>query len=96
MTDPNDPIDDALRGTPYLDDGSFTEGVMRILPPRTPRPRRAVLVVAGVASGLLGAATLGEPLAAAAVLLSATSVTALLLGGAALAAAAGILLRTPR
>jgi hypothetical protein len=96
MTDPHDPIDDALRGAPYLEDGSFTDGVMRELPPRAPRRRGAVLALAGVAAGLLGAATLGEPLAAAAVLLSATSVTALLLGGAALVAAAGILLRTTR
>ena len=96
MTDPHDPIDDALRGAPYREDGGFTEGVMRALPPRAPRRRGVVLVVAGVAAGLLGAATLGEPLADAAVLLSATSVTALLLGGAALVAAAGILLRTTR
>jgi hypothetical protein len=96
MTDPHDAIDDALRGTPYLDDGSFTDGVMKKLPPRAPRRRGAVLALAGVAAGLLGAAMLGEPLTAAAVLLSASSVTGLLLGGAVLVATAGVLLRTAR
>ncbi len=96
MTDPHDTIDDALRGSPYLDDGNFTNGVMGALPPRAPRRRGAVLLVAGVAAGLLGAATLGEPLAAAFVAIGATGTAGVLFLGTALAAGAGALLRWAR
>jgi peptidoglycan/LPS O-acetylase OafA/YrhL len=96
MTDPHDAIDDALRGSPYLDDGKFTDGVMGALPPRAPRRRGAVLLVAGVAAGLVGALTLGEPLASAALALGTTGAAGVLLLGTALAAGAGALLRRAR
>jgi hypothetical protein len=97
MTDPHDPIEAALREPAYLDDGKFTDGVMGALPPRQPRRRRgAVLLAAGVAAGLLGAATLGEPLAAALLALGTAGAAGVLLLGAALAAAAGALLRGAR
>jgi len=92
MTDPHDPIEAALREPAYLDDGKFTDGVMGALPPRQPRRRGAVLLAAGVAAGLLGAATLGEPLAAALLALGTAGAAGVLLLGAALAAAAGALL----
>jgi hypothetical protein len=96
MTDPHDPIEAALRDPAYLDDGKFTDGVMDALPPRQPRPRAAVLLAAGVTAGLVGAFTLGEPLAAAALALGTAGVAGVLLLGAALAAAAGALLRGAR
>jgi hypothetical protein len=96
MTDPHDPIEAALREPAYLDDGKFTDGVMGALPPRQPRRRVAVLLAAGVAAGLLGAATLGEPLAAALLALGTAGAAGVLLLGAALAAAAGALLRGAR
>jgi hypothetical protein len=96
MTDPQDPIEAALREPAYLDDGKFTDGVMGALPPRQPRRRVAVLLAAGVAAGLLGAATLGEPLAAALLALGTAGAAGVLLLGAALAAAAGALLRGAR
>ena len=96
MTDPHDPIEAALREPAYLDDGKFTDGVMGALPPRQPRRRGAVLLAAGVAAGLLGAATLGEPLAAALLALGTAGAAGVLLVGAALAAAAGALLRGAR
>jgi hypothetical protein len=96
MTDPHDPIEAALREPAYLDDGKFTDGVMGALPPRQPRRRVAVLLAAGVAAGLLGAATLGEPLAAALLALGTAGAAGVLLVGAALAAAAGALLRGAR
>ena len=96
MTHPADPVEAALRDADYLDDGTFTDGVMGALPPRRPRPRTAVLLVAGVLAGLVGAATLGEPIAAAVVALGASTATAMLLGGAVLALAAGVLLRAAR
>jgi peptidoglycan/LPS O-acetylase OafA/YrhL len=96
MTDPQDPIEAALREPAYLDDGKFTDGVMGALPPRQPRRRVAVLLAAGVAAGLLGAATLGEPLAAALLALGTAGAAGMLLLGAALAAAAGALLRGAR
>jgi hypothetical protein len=96
MTDPHDPIEAALREPAYLDDGKFTDGVMGALPPRQPRRRVAVLLAAGVAAGLLGAATLGEPLAAALLALGTAGAAGVLLVGAALAAAAGALLHGAR
>ena len=96
MNHPHDPIDAALRAPAYLEDGDFTEGVMRALPPRRARPRGRVLLVAGLLAAGVGAATLGEPLAAAAVVLSASSLTGLLLGGAALTLTVGALLRATR
>ena len=96
MTDPHDPIEAALRDPAYLDDGKFTESVMGALPPRQPRRRAAVLWAAGMAAGLVGAFTLGEPLTAAAVALGTTGAAGVLLLGAALAAAAGALLRGAR
>jgi hypothetical protein len=96
MTDPHDPIETSLRGSAYLDDEKFTDGVLDALPPRQPRRRGAVLLVAGVAAGLVGAFTLGEPLSAAAVAFGTTGAAGVLLLGAALAAAAGALLRGAR
>jgi hypothetical protein len=96
MTDPNDPIEAALRDSAYLDDGGFTDGVLGSLPAPAPRRRGAVLLVAGVAAGLVGAFTLGEPLAAAAVAFGTAGAAGVLLLGAALAAAAGALLRGAR
>lgn len=96
MSHPHDPIETALREPGYLQDGDFTEGVMRALPARRARPRGAILLAAGALAAGLGAATLGEPLAAAAVVLSASSLTGLLLGGAALTLTVGALLRATR
>ena len=96
MINPADPVEAALRDSAYLDDEEFTDGVMGALPPRRPRPRGAVLLVAGVVAGLVGAATLGEPITAAVVALGASTGTAMILGGAVLALAAGVLLRTAR
>ncbi len=96
MNDPYDPVETALRESPYLDDGTFTEGIMGALPPRRQSPRGAVLVVSGIVAGVVGAATLGEPVTAAVILLGATSTTGVLLGGAVVALAAGALLRATR
>ena len=96
MINPADPVEAALRDSTYLEDETFTDGVMGALPPRRPLPRAAVLLVAGVLAGLVGAATLGEPIAAAVVALGASTATAMLLGGAVLALAAGVLLRAAR
>ena len=96
MTIPADPVEAALRDSAYLEDETFTDGVMKALPPRRPRPRGAVLLVAGVVAGLVGAATLGEPISAAVVAFGASTATAMLLGGAVLALAAGALLRAAR
>ena len=96
MTNPADPVESALRHSAYLEDETFTDGVMGALPPRRPRLRSAVLLVAGVVAGLVGAATLGEPITAAVVALGASTVTATILGGAVLALAAGVLLRAAR
>ena len=96
MTHPADPVETALRDAAYLEDETFTDGVMGALPPRRPRPRAVVLLVSGVVAGMVGAATLGEPITAAVVALGASTATATLLGGAVLALAAGVLLRTAR
>jgi hypothetical protein len=96
MTHPHDPIDAALRAPAYLEDDHFTDGVMAALPPRRARPRAPVLLVASLVAAGLGAATLGEPVAAAAAVLSASSGTGLLLGGALLTLALGAFLRAAR
>ena len=96
MTNPADPVEAALHDSAYLEDETFTDGVMGALPPRRPRLRGAVLLVAGVVAGVVGAATLGEPISAAVVALGASTATAALLGGAVVAAAAGALIRTAR
>ncbi len=96
MTDPRDPAEEALRDAPYLDDGGFTEGILETLPPRRPDRRAAVLLVAGMAAAILGAATLGEPLMAVSVALGAGGTAGVLILGAAAAAAAGALLRSAR
>ena len=92
MNHPHDPIEDALRAPAYLEDGEFTTGVMEALPPRRARPRGAVLLVAGTVAAGLGAATLGEPVAAAMGAIGSAGTAGVLLLGAALAAAAGALL----
>jgi hypothetical protein len=96
MTHTPDPVDAALGDAGYLDDREFTEGVLAALPPRRGRPRTAVLLGAGAAAGLLGAITLGEPLAEAARLLGTGSLAGFLLVGAAITLAAGTFLRVAR
>jgi len=91
MNGPNDPVEDALRGPAYLDDGDFTNAVMAALPPRRRPLRGPVLVGSGIAAGLLGAVLLGEPVVAAGLALGTGGVAGAILLGTALAAAAGAL-----
>jgi hypothetical protein len=91
-----DPVESALRDAPYLDDGAFTAAVLEALPRRRAVPRRALLGLAALAAGLLGAVALGEPLAEAALALGASGGTALLLGGALLVLTGAALARAGR
>jgi predicted PurR-regulated permease PerM len=93
MNDPNDPLELALRETPYLEDGGFADGVMRALPPRREGRREKVLLVASVVAALVGAVTLGEAAIAVALALGAGGAAGFLILGAAAAAAAGVLIR---
>jgi hypothetical protein len=95
MTTIPDP-ETALRDAGYLDDRKFTDGVLAALPPRTARPRTAVLLAAGAAAGLLGAVTLGEPVVEAALVLGGSGVAGMLLAGAVMVLAAGTLLKSSR
>jgi hypothetical protein len=96
MNSPPDPVDAALRESPYLEDGSFTDGVLGALPPRRPSPRRAIRAVAAVAAGLVGAALLAEPLAQAALALATSGASVALLGGAIAVVTSAALLRAAR
>jgi hypothetical protein len=96
MTHTPDPVDAALGDAGYLDDRQFTEGVLAALPPRRGRPRTAVLLAAGAASGLLGALTLAEPLAEAVRLMGTSGGAGFLLVGAAITLAASTFLQVAR
>jgi hypothetical protein len=93
---PPDPLEAALRESPYLEDGSFTDGVLRALPPRRSPPRHLIRAAAAVAAGVVGAALLGEPLAQAVPILVASGAPVVLLGGAIALIASFALLRTAR
>lgn len=96
MSQPTDPLDAALRESPYLEDRSFTEGVLRQLPPRRSPPRRVILALAAVAAGLVGAVLLGEPITQAALVLTASGASVAFLGGAIALVASVALLRATR
>lgn len=60
MTDPVDPVDEALSRGPYLDDAGFTARVLGALPPpRRARGRALVPLFALAAGGLAVALALG-------------------------------------
>ena len=96
MTHPTDPLEAALRESPYLEDRSFTDGVLRALPPRRSPPGRAIRAVATVAAGVVGAALLAEPLAQVAMALATSSASVALVGGAIAVVASAALLRAAR
>jgi hypothetical protein len=96
MNHPPDPLDAALRESPHLDDGTFTEGVLGALPPRRSPPRRAIQFAAAVGAALVGAALLGEPLTQAALALVAGGASVALVGGAIAVVASAALLRAAR
>jgi hypothetical protein len=96
MNHPPDPLDAALREHPYLEDRSFTDGVLRALPARRSPPRRAIRILAAAAAGLVGAVALGEPIAQAALALAATGASVAFLGGAIAVVASVALLRAAR
>jgi len=96
MNHPPDPLDAALRENPYLEDRSFTEGVLRALPPRRSPPRRVIRGLAAVAAGLVGAALLGEPITQAALVVAASGASVAFLGGAIAVVASVALLRAAR
>ena len=96
MNHPTDPLEAALRESPYLEDLSFTDGVLRALPPRRSPPGRAIRAVAAFAAGLVGAALLGDPLVQAGLALAAGGASVAFLGGAIAVVAAVALLRAAR
>jgi hypothetical protein len=96
MNHPPDPLDAALRESPYLEDRSFTEGVLRALPPRRSPPGRVIRALAAVAAGVVGAVLLGEPVTQAALALATSGASVALLGGAIAVVASVALLRAAR
>jgi hypothetical protein len=96
MSEGRDPLEQALSGSAYVEDGGFTDGVLEALPPRR-APRRAVPVLAaGVIAAVFGAVALGETVASAAAALGTTGAVGFALLGAAAAAAAGAIIREGR